>query len=420
MSEFDKIIGYEDIKLELMRFCDVLRNPEKYAKLGVSMPSGLFLHGDPGLGKTLMAKCFITESGCKSFTIRKEKPKGAFIDKIRETFESAKAAAPSIVFLDDVDKFANEDENHQNAEEYVTVQACIDDCKEQGVFVLATANDITNLPESLLRSGRFDKIIEVVKSAGKEAHKIIESFLRQKKMVGDIDYETASMLLEGHSCAEIETIVNEAGIIAGFEGREKIGENDIIRALLRMVFKVPECVSGETEETPEKVAVHEAGHTVVAEILAPKSVRLIAVNSGKGAIGGITKIVDPIGYEKSIVMRENKIMYGLGGRAATEVVYGEADMGAGSDLSGAFAGVDYIVGDMCAYGFENCDSWVYPSEDRGQSKSKAINSELNRLYTETKRIIFENRQFLDALTSALVERKTLTYKDIQKIKERTA
>lgn len=103
MSEFDKVIGYEDAKMELMRFCDVLRNPEKYTKLGVTMPSGILLCGDMGLGKTLMARCFIAESGYKAFTLRKEKPNGDFINQIKETFEEAKKDSPAIVFLDDMD-----------------------------------------------------------------------------------------------------------------------------------------------------------------------------------------------------------------------------------------------------------------------------------------------------------------------------
>ena len=113
MSEFDKVIGYDDIKAELKRFCDVLKNPEKYKKLGVTMPKGILLYGDPGLGKSLMAKCFIEESGRKVFTIRKEMPNGDFINYIKETFERAKGDGPSIVFLDDMDKYANEDENHK-------------------------------------------------------------------------------------------------------------------------------------------------------------------------------------------------------------------------------------------------------------------------------------------------------------------
>ena len=129
MSEFDKIIGYEDIKRELKKLCDVVKNPDRYTKLGVTLPGGILLEGDPGLGKTLMAKCFIAEAGCKAFVIRKEKPNGDFVKEIKEVFEKAKSENSAIVFLDDMDKFANEDDHHPNAEEFVTVQSCIDECK---------------------------------------------------------------------------------------------------------------------------------------------------------------------------------------------------------------------------------------------------------------------------------------------------
>ena len=157
MSKFDKVIGYEDIKAELIRICDVVKNPKKYARLGVCMPRGIMLWGEPGLGKTLMAQCFIEESGCKSFIIRKDKPDGDLVNVIREVFNQAKAQGRAIVFLDDLDKFANEDNQHPDAEEYVTVQACIDSCKDSEVFVLATANDKWCLPDSLRRSGKIGR-----------------------------------------------------------------------------------------------------------------------------------------------------------------------------------------------------------------------------------------------------------------------
>ena len=122
MSKFDKVVGYEDIKAELIRICDVVKNPEKYDRLGVHMPRGVMLWGDPGVGKSLMAKCFIEESGCKSFTIRKDKPDGDLVNVICDVFAEAKAEGRAIVFLDDLDKFANEDEKHPDAEEYVAVQ----------------------------------------------------------------------------------------------------------------------------------------------------------------------------------------------------------------------------------------------------------------------------------------------------------
>ena len=113
MRELDRVIGYESIKTELYRFIDIIKNPEKYKKLGAKMPKGIMLDGDPGIGKTLMAKSFIAETGLKSFVIRKDMPDGEFIDYISEVFDKAAEAAPSIVLLDDLDKFANEDVYHR-------------------------------------------------------------------------------------------------------------------------------------------------------------------------------------------------------------------------------------------------------------------------------------------------------------------
>lgn len=128
MSAFDKVIGYETIKNELLQICDMVHNKERYEALGAKLPQGILLYGDPGLGKTLIAKCFIEESGLKSYVVRRNKGNDDFISNITETFQKAKEnAAPCIVFLDDMDKFANEDSDHRDAEEYVAVQSGIDE-----------------------------------------------------------------------------------------------------------------------------------------------------------------------------------------------------------------------------------------------------------------------------------------------------
>lgn len=181
MSEFDKIIGYEDVKAELIRLCDVIKNGEKYKALGVAPIGGLLLDGDPGVGKTLMANCFIKESGRKAYVCRKNKPDGEFVNEIKNTFFEAMENAPSIILLDDMDKFANEDNYHINAEEYVTVQSCIDEVKGKDVFVLATTNGTENFPKSLLRAGRFDTMIEVKAPEGKDAVDIVKYYLSMKK-----------------------------------------------------------------------------------------------------------------------------------------------------------------------------------------------------------------------------------------------
>lgn len=418
MSEFDKIIGYEDIKIELKRFASVLREPERYLKLGVTIPSGILLRGEPGLGKTLMAKCFIAESGCKVFTLRKEKPNGDFVNQIKETFEAAKKEPEgiSIVFLDDMDKFANEDDRHRDAEEYVAVQSCIDDCKGYGVFTLATVNAFMCLPDSLLRSGRFDTSIDVPVPKGKDAQKIIDYFLSQKQTMGDIDTEEISRILEGRSCADLETVINQAGIYAGFAGKDKIGQDDIIRACMRELFDAPECMNPEDDADAEHIAVHEAGHAVVSEALESGSVALVSICRYSGSVEGLTVTHCPDGFYSSRELQEHEIIRKLAGKAATEIVYGVADVGCRSDMRGAFHRVESFIDDNCTLGFEAFDRGC-SSGYLLEKKDRLMASEMDRYYQMAKRIIVENRRFLDNLVTALLDRKTVTFRELKELKK---
>lgn len=417
MNAFDKVIGYEDIKAELMCFADVIKHPEKYSRLGVTLPSGLLLYGKPGLGKTLMAKCFIAEAGCKVFTLRKEKPNGEFVNQIKDTFEEAKNEATAIVFLDDMDKFANEDAQHRNAEEYVAVQSCIDDCKGQGVFTLATVNDRYCLPDSLFRAGRFDKVIEIDIPRGKDAERIIEYFLEQKQIMSDVDVEELARLMENRSCAELETVINEAGIYAGFAEKEKINQEDIVKATLRMMFDSPECINPQEDVGTKTVAVHEAGHAVVAEILDPGSVTIASVCRHNGSVEGTTTVSHPRGFYYSKELQEHDIIADLGGKAATEVVYGTADIGCNSDMHKTFDKVAGLIDSNCTLGFdafERSRSSIYLLEH----KDRLMASEVTRYYQIAKQIIIENRAFLDAVTEALMDHKTVTFREMQGIRER--
>lgn len=416
MGNFDKIIGYEDIKAELIRFADVIKNPEKYSRIGVTLPSGLLIYGDPGLGKSLMAKCFIEEAGCKTYTIRKEKPNGDFVKEIKEVFEMAKDNAPSIVFLDDMDKFANEDYSHKDAEEYVTVQSCIDECRGFGVFVLATVNDKYSLPDSLLRAGRFDETISVGIPKPKDAEKIIEYFLDQKQATGNIDIEELTRLMEGHTCAELETVINKAGIYAGFDGREKINQDDIVKVVLRMMFDSPESVNPTEYRNTKYLAIHEAGHAVVAEVMDPGSVTLVSVCRHSGSIEGITKNRKPDGFASSKQLQEHEIICGLGGKAAVEVILGIEDIGCNEDIESVFDRIENFVSDNCTYGFDTYDEGC-ASEYLNEMKDRLKAMEAERYYRMAKRIIFENRGFVDAVVEALMDHKTVTYREMQKIRK---
>lgn len=186
MSKFDCVIGYEFEKQELRQIADVLKNKEAYEKLGVSSPKGLLLHGEPGVGKSLMAKALIEESGRPSFICRKDRPNGDFIKAIKSTFTAALRSAPSIVFLDDMDKFANGDEMRRDAEEYVTVQSCIDEIRGSEVFILATANNIRHLPNSLIRAGRFDRTIEIEAPTARMRKKSSRIIWAEKNLSGEL------------------------------------------------------------------------------------------------------------------------------------------------------------------------------------------------------------------------------------------
>ncbi|MGI6569576.1 MAG: AAA family ATPase [Caldicoprobacterales bacterium] len=182
------------------------------------MSRGLLLHGEPGVGKSLMAMSFIKESGRNSYIIRRNKHDGDFINEIKGVFSKAAQNAPSIILLDDMDKFVVED---KSKEEYVAVQACIDEVSSLDVYVIATANSIRDIPRSLLRAGRFDRKIRVYPPRGNDAEKIIRHYLESKSIISDVNFDDIAKMLIGRSCAELETIINEAAIYAGYERKEK-------------------------------------------------------------------------------------------------------------------------------------------------------------------------------------------------------
>ena len=415
MSKFDKVVGYEDIKAELIRICDVVKNPEKYDRLGVHMPRGVMLWGDPGVGKSLMAKCFIEESGCKSFTIRKDKPDGDLVNAICDVFAEAKAEGRAIVFLDDLDKFANEDNQHPDAEEYVAVQAGIDTCKDTDVFVLATANDKYCLPDSLLRSGRFDKVIEMECPKGEEAIKVVKYYLSQKKSLGEVDSVDIARIMNGKSCADLETVVNEAGIYAGYDGRDTITHQDILRACMRMLFDAPEHVKKYESPYIRNYAVHEAGHLVVAEVLEPGSVTFASVGGYVGSNYGVTKIYLDEEINSSIEKIEHNVLIDLAGKASTEVVLGQIDVGCRGDLRKAFRAIDRLVGNTCAYGFD-----IYELDDSSHAllerKEQLVAMEINKKYQQAKKLLADNRVFLETVIDSLLTKKVLTQQDIRNIR----
>ena len=418
MSAFEKVIGYESIKAELLQICDQMKNKDVYEALGAKLPQGLLLHGDPGLGKTLMAKCFIEESGLPAYVLRKNRGSDDFIGEIAETFRKAKENAPVIVFLDDMDKFANEDYRRKDTEEYVAVQAGIDEVKGTGVFVLATANDIDKFPDSLIRAGRFDKQIEVERPTNRDADEIIRHYLEDKKVADSVDMDDLTKMISYRSCAELESILNEAAILAAHQRKEQIEMDDLLKAVLRKEYNVPDNFTEMPAEDLQRTALHEAGHLVVSEMLCPESVGLASIKGrSRGSSAGFIHRCAGIGSP------EDHVLIALAGKAAVELYYADyCTDGCSDDLRKAYRCIRDMMAENATHGFglldvANTRSYGDTSESLNARNESVVQAALERYMITTRNILLRNRAFLEAVANALIQKKTLLFSDIQKIRE---
>ena len=419
MSAFDKIIGYKQVKHELAQIADTLKNEEVYKALGVSSPRGLLLHGVPGVGTSLMAQCFIEESGRRAFVCRKTEPDGKFVDTIRKTFESAELAAPSIVYLDDMDKFANDDEFHRNSEEFVTVQSCIDELRGKEVFVLATANEMRCLPDSLTRAGRFDRVIEVDVPEGDDAAGIIDHYLKGKKVASKLDAKVIADILEGGSCATLETLINEAGLIAGYKRKSDITMEEVVQACLDVVLRADSVATdaGAIDVTrpgnDSRVVWHEAGHVVVSEVVRPGSVALASARWRSSRCAGFVRTTRSEDIDPVFSMQEH-LAGALGGRAAVELEFGIVDAGAQNDLRQAFNLARHLHCDLCYGGFSMYEN---QSDEQKRYVEIATTALVESFYRKVKETLCKNREFLEKIAVALAEKDVLLASGIAAIKE---
>ena len=417
MSAFDRIIGYQTIKEELLQICDMIHNREIYENLGAKLPQGILLYGDPGLGKSLMAKSFITESGLPAYIVRRDKGSDDFIGKITDTFEKAKKNAPAIVLLDDMDKFANEDDRHIDAEEYVAVQAGIDEVKGYNVFVFATVNEIRKLPRSLIRSGRFDRKIEVNSPTDRDAEEIIKYYLAEKKVSDNVNMDDLVKMVSYGSCAELETILNEAAIGAAYARKEKIEMDDLVKSVLRMQYDAPDNFTKKSSDALKEIALHEAGHLVVSEILTPGSVGLASLRTaGRDSTGGFIHRCMPV------TRRAHHILISLAGKAAVELYYsGVCASGCQSDIRKAADNIRDAISESGTGGFGMIDvaNHRFPesSESFNSRNESVVHAELERYMFKAREILIKNRDFLEKAAQMLSEKETLLYSDIRKLRE---
>ncbi len=415
MDKFDeKVIGYDSIKETLRQIADVLKRPEAYKEKGVSMPRGLLMESAPGLGKSLMASILMEESGRKSFVFRRINEGNTFLGEMKDIFDVAKEEAPSILLLEDLNLYV--ESNSPYAPEWACLQACIDETSDADIFVIATTNDTRYMPQSLLRPGRFDYILNLNPPVGKTAENIVSYYLRDKNLAKDVQISDIVKAMPQVSCATLETVMNLAAINSVYRDHAHVQKEDIIDALLKVVYNLRKADCEEDPQEHQMIAVHEAAHAVVGEVLHSGSIGIITIRGSHGAIGGMESGFAV--YAKSEEEFQDEIIKTLAGKAGTALIYGIMDIRAAADIKKADQLLDIWLCHFAGGGF----SGVEPSENRLSeprlSYNEAIKSaKLEELYRTAYKILYDNRDFLLAVQKELLEHETLLNSDLAKIRE---
>ena len=415
MDKFDeKVIGYDSIKETLRQIADVLKRPEAYKEKGVSMPRGLLMESAPGLGKSLMASILMEESGRKSFVFRRINEGNTFLGEMKDIFDVAKEEAPSILLLEDLNLYV--ESNSPYAPEWACLQACIDETSDADIFVIATTNDTRYMPQSLLRPGRFDYILNLNPPIGKTAENIVSCYLRDKNLAKDVQISDIVKAMPQVSCATLETVMNLAAINSVYRDHAHVQKEDIIDALLKVVYNLRKTDCEDDSQEHQMIAVHEAAHAVVGEVLHSGSIGIITIRGSHGAIGGMESGFAV--YAKSEEEFQDEIIKTLAGKAGTALIYGIMDIRAAADIKKADQLLDIWLCHFAGGGF----SGVEPSENRLSeprlSYNEAIKSaKLEELYRRAYKILYDNRDFLLAVQKELLEHETLLNSDLAKIRE---
>lgn len=415
MDKFDeKVIGYDSIKETLRQIADVLKRPEAYKEKGVSMPRGLLMESAPGLGKSLMASILMEESGRKSFVFRRINEGNTFLGEMKDIFDVAKEEAPSILLLEDLNLYV--ESNSPYAPEWACLQACIDETSDADIFVIATTNDTRYMPQSLLRPGRFDYILNLNPPLGKTAENIVSYYLRDKNLAKDVQISDIVKAMPQVSCATLETVMNLAAINSVYRDHAHVQKEDIIDALLKVVYNLRKADCEEDPQEHQMIAVHEAAHAVVGEVLHSGSIGIITIRGSHGAIGGMESGFAV--YAKSEEEFQDEIIKTLAGKAGTALIYGIMDIRAAADIKKADQLLDIWLCHFAGGGF----SGVEPSENRLSeprlSYNEAIKSaKLEELYRRAYKILYDNRDFLLAVQKELLEHETLLNSNLAKIRE---
>jgi cell division protease FtsH len=431
---FEDVAGIDEAKAELTEIVDFLKNPDRYRRLGGRIPRGVLLSGPPGTGKTLLARAVAGEASAPFFSMSAsefiEAIVGVGASRVRDLFTQAKAAAPAIVFIDELDAIGRSrsssgvsgggggDEREQTLNQILTEMDGFD--PSTGVIVLAATNRPDVLDAALLRPGRFDRRVAVQPPDRVGRHRILEVHTRGVPLAEDVELERLAGSTPGMVGADIANLVNEAALLAARLGRENVTANDFSEALERVVLGAERrIVLGEVDR--RRTAYHEAGHAIVG-MLSPGAdpVRKVSIIPRGMALGVTLSTPDDDRFSYEEPYLRTLIKVALGGGAAEELVFGVLSTGAESDLQlltgiarqmvGRW-GMSSAIGHVTVLAQDSQGPLLPGAAEPSQQTQELIDDEVRRivdeLYDEVMTILGENRTRLDRLADALLEHETL-------------
>jgi cell division protease FtsH len=431
---FDDVAGIDEAEDELVEIVDFLKNPQRYTKLGARIPHGVLLYGPPGTGKTLLARAVAGEAHAAFFHLSAsefvEAIVGVGASRVRDLFKQAKEAAPSIIFIDELDAIGRSrsgnvsglsggnDEREQTLNQILTEM----DGFEPGtnVIVLGATNRPEILDPALLRPGRFDRRIAVNPPDRNGRIKILEIHTRGVPLADDVDLDRIAASIPGSTGADIALLVNEAALFAARRDHPKVEERDFTDAIEKIILGAERQVV-MTDEDRRLTAYHESGHALVG-MLTPGAdpVRKISIIPRGQALGVTlsTPESDRYNYRRDDLVAQIKVA--LGGRGAEQVVFGELSTGAESDIQNLTQVARGMVG---RWGMSDAVGPIAVTDGRqdglllpgtipaSEPTQELVDKEVRRIVEESERdviaLLTEHREQLDSLANALLEHETL-------------
>jgi cell division protease FtsH len=439
---FDDVAGIDEAEDELVEIVDFLKNPQRYSKLGARIPRGVLLYGPPGTGKTLLARAVAGEAQAAFFSMSAsefvEAIVGVGASRVRDLFKQAKEAAPSIVFIDELDAIGRSrsgnvgglsggnDEREQTLNQILTEM----DGFEPGtnVIVLAATNRPEILDQALLRPGRFDRRIAVHPPDKTGRVEILRIHTRSVPLDPGTDLEQIASSTPGATGADLALLVNEAALFAARRDHVAVEQGDFTDAIEKILLGAERQVV-MSDADRERTAFHESGHAIVG-MLTPGAdpVRKISIIPRGQALGVTLSTPDNDRYSYGRDEMIARIKVALGGRAAEKVVYGEITTGAESDIQNLTKiargmvgrwGMSDVIGPI-AVGEGREDGYLLPGAGPvSPATQQTIDDETRRIVEDAERdvvaLLERERPRLDALAHALLERETLDQEDAYRI-----